>query len=53
MKKLLTLMLGLAFLAGTYAIAQEAPKEEKQTTKKKKSSKKKKSEKEAPPEQKQ
>jgi hypothetical protein len=40
MKKLMTLMLGLAFLTGTVAIAQEKD-ETKKETKKKKSSKKK------------
>ncbi len=44
MKKLLTLMLGLAFVIGTssFAFAQEQPKEEQKTEKKKKKGTKKK-----------
>ncbi len=44
MKKLMTLMLGLSFLAGTVAFAQEAPKEPTKKEGKKKGGKKKKEE---------
>jgi hypothetical protein len=41
MKKLMTLVLGLAFVFGTVAIAQEAPAKTEKTEKKKKGGKKK------------
>jgi ribosomal protein L12E/L44/L45/RPP1/RPP2 len=40
MKKLMTLMLGLAFVMGTVAIAQETPKEPQKEAKKKPGKKK-------------
>jgi hypothetical protein len=46
MKKLMSLMVGLAFVLGTVSFAQEAPKKDEATkTEKKKASKKKKAEK--------
>ena len=42
MKKLMTLMLGLAFMTGTVALAQDTMKKDDSTMKKKKAAKKKK-----------